>query len=165
MCAFSLCSRHWWWYWILVNHSLKYEFMCICSLLFKHEKVITFLWNLSMYICTHLHVNQTQKRIKIQFRWVQSLSRVQLFVTPWIAAHQASLSITNIQSLLKRMSIESVMPSNHLILCLSLLLLLSIFPRIKIFSKESVLCIRWTKDWGFSFSINPSNGYSKQFSF
>ena len=87
---------------------------------------------------------------------VQSLSCVWLFVTPWTAAHQASLSITNSLSLLKLMSIASVMPSNHLILYL-LLLLPSIFPTIRVFSKESVLCIRLPKYWSFSFSISPSN--------
>ena len=91
---------------------------------------------------------------------VQSLSRVQLFVIPWTAARQASLSITNSQSLLKLMSIDLVMPSNHLILCHPLLLLPSIFPSIKVFSNESVLCIRWPKYWSFSFSISPSNEYS-----
>ena len=96
---------------------------------------------------------------------VQLLSSVQLFVTPWIAAHQASLSITNSQSLLKLMSIESAMLSNHLILCLPLLLLPSIFPSIKVFSNESVLCIRWPKYWSFSFGICPSNEYSGLISF
>jgi len=91
----------------------------------------------------------------------QLLSRVQLFVTPWMAACQASLSITNSQSLLKVMSIELVMPSNYLILCCPLLLLPSIFPSIRIFSNESVLCIRWPKYWSFSFSISPSNEYSR----
>ena len=91
---------------------------------------------------------------------VQSLSHVQLFATPSTAAHQASLSITNSRSLLKLMSIESVMPSNHLILCCPLLLLPSIFPSIRVFSHESVLCIRWPKYWSFSFSISPSNEYS-----
>ena len=91
------------------------------------------------------------------FSSVQSLSRVRLFVTPWTAACQASLPITNSQSLLKLMSIESVMPSNHLILCHSLLLLPSIFPSIRVFSNELVLCIRWPKYWSFSFSISPSN--------
>ena len=85
---------------------------------------------------------------------VQSLSRVQLFATPWAAARQASLSITNSQSLLKLMSIELVMPSNHLILCRPLLLLPSIFPSIRVFSNESVIHIRWPKYW--SFSISPS---------
>ena len=91
------------------------------------------------------------------FSSVQSLSCVQLFVTPWTAAHQASLSITNSQSLLKLICIELVMPSNHLILCRPLLLLPSIFPSIKVFSNESDLRIRWLKYWSFSFNINPSN--------
>ena len=94
---------------------------------------------------------------------VQSLSHVQLFATPWTAKHQASLSITNSQNLLKLMSIGSVMPSNHLILCCSLLLLPLIFPSIRVFSNESVLCIRWPKYWGFS--ISPSNKYSGLISF
>ena len=94
------------------------------------------------------------------FSSVQLLSRVRLFVTPWTAAHQASRSITNYQSLLKLMSIKLVMPSNHLILCRPLLLLPSIFPSIRIFSNETVLCIRWPKYWSFSFNISPSNEYS-----
>ena len=92
-----------------------------------------------------------------QFSSVQSLSHVQLLGTPWTAARQASLSITNSRSLLKLMSIESVMPSNHLNLCHPLLLLPSVFPSIRVFSNESVLCIRWPKYWSFSFSISPSN--------
>ena len=96
---------------------------------------------------------------------VQFLSRDRLFVTPWTAARQASLSITNSRSLLKHMSIESVMPSNHLILCHPLLLPPSIFPSIRVLSKESVLCIRWPKCWSFSFSISPSNQYSGLISF
>ena len=92
-----------------------------------------------------------------KFSSVQSLSHVQLFATPWTAAHWASLFITNSWSLLKFMSIESVMPSNHLILCHSLLLLSSIFPSIRVFSNESALHIRWPKYWSFSFSISPSN--------
>ena len=90
---------------------------------------------------------------------VQSLSRGQLFVNPWTAARQTSLSITNSQSLLTLMSIESVMPSNHLILCHPLLLP-SIFPSIRVFPNESILHIRWPKYWSFSFSISPSNEYS-----
>ena len=96
---------------------------------------------------------------------VQSLSLVWLFWDPMTAAHQASLSITNSQKLLKVMSIESVMPSNHLILCHPLLLPPSIFPSIRVFFSESVLCIRWPKDWSFSFSISPSNEYSGLISF
>ena len=88
---------------------------------------------------------------------VQLLSRVQLFATPWTAACQASLSITNSKSLLKLISIESVMPSNYLILCHPLLLLPSIFPSIRVFSSESALHIRWPKYWSFSFSTSPSN--------
>ena len=93
------------------------------------------------------------------------LSRVQLFVTSWTAARQVSLSITNSQSFLKLMSIESVMPSNHFILCHPLLLLPSIFPSIRVFSNKSVLHIRWPKYWSFSFSISPSNEYSGLISF
>ena len=96
---------------------------------------------------------------------VQSLSHVQLFATLWTAACQASLSIINSQSLLKLMSIESVMPSNHLIFCCSLLLLPSIFPSIRVFSNESVPCIRWPKYWSFSFRISLSNEYSGLISF
>ena len=91
------------------------------------------------------------------FSSIQSLSRVQLFVMPWTAARQASLSITNYQSLPKLMSIESVMPSDHLILCHPLLLLASIFPRTRVFSNELALCIRLPKYWSFSFNISPSN--------
>ena len=91
---------------------------------------------------------------------VQSLSRVRLFVTPWTAARQASLSITNSQSLLTLMPIELMTPSTHLILCRLFLLLPSIFPSIRVLSNESVLHIRWPKYWSFSFSISPSNEYS-----
>ena len=94
---------------------------------------------------------------KLQFSSDQSLSPFRLFGTPWTTAHQASLSITNSQSLLKLMSIELVMPSNYLIFCSPLLLLPSIFPRIRVFSNESVLLIRWPKYWNLSFSISPSN--------
>ena len=96
---------------------------------------------------------------------VQSLSHVRLFATPWTAARQASLSITNSQSSLRLMSIESVMPSNHLILCHPFLLPPSILPSIRVFSKESVLCIRRPKYWNFSFSISPFNEYSGLISF
>ena len=96
---------------------------------------------------------------------VQLLSRVWLFATPWMAAREASLSGTNSQSLLKLMSIESVMPSSHLILCCPLLLPSSIFPSIRVFFNESVLHIRWLKYWSFNFSISPSNEYSGLISF
>ena len=101
----------------------------------------------------------------LQFSSVQLLSRVRLFATPWTAACQASLSITNSQSLLKLMSMESVMPSNHLILCCPLLLPPSIFPSIGVLYNESVFRIRWSKYWSFSFSIRPSNEYSGLISF
>ena len=99
------------------------------------------------------------------FSSVQSLSHVRLFVTPWTAARQASLSVTNSQSLLKLMSITSVMPSNHLILSRPLLLLFSIFPSSRAFPRESALRIGWPKYWSFSFSISPSNEYSGLISF
>ena len=109
--------------------------------------------------------DKIQHPFMIQFSSIQSLSPVRLFATPWIPAHQASLSITNSWSLPKLMSIESVMPSSHLILCLPLLLLPSIFPSIRVFSNESVLPIRWPKYWSFSFSINPSNEHPGLISF
>ena len=101
----------------------------------------------------------------IQFSSVQLLSHIRLFVTPWIAAHQASLSITNSQSLPKPMSIESVMSSNHLILCRPLLLLPSIFPSIRVFSNESALRIRWPKYWSSSFNMSPSSKHPRLISF
>ena len=103
--------------------------------------------------------------IKLELISVQLLSCVPLFVTSWAAAHQASLSITNSWSLLKLMSFESVMPSNHLILCHPLLLLPSIFPSIRVISNESALHIRWPKYWSFSFNISSSNEYSGLISF
>ena len=106
-------------------------------------------------MCTHIY----------QFNSVQSLSHVQLFGTPWTTALQASLSITNSRSLPKLMSIESAMPSNHLILCRRLLLLPSIFPSIRVFSNESALRIRWPKYWSFSFNISPSNEHLGLISF
>ena len=96
----------------------------------------------------------------LQFSSVQSLSRVQLFATPWTAARPASLFITNSWSLLKLMPTELVMPSNHLILCDPLPLLYSVFPSIRVFSNESALHIRWPKYWNLSFNISPSNEYS-----
>ena len=102
---------------------------------------------------------------QFQFSSVQSLSRVWLFVTPWTAARQASLSITNSQNLPKLKSIESVMPSSYLILCLPLLLLPSIFLSIRVFSNESALRIRWPKYWSFSFNISPSNEHPRLISF
>ena len=101
----------------------------------------------------------------MQFSSVQLLSRVWLFATPWITARQASLSITNSQSLPKPMPIESLMPSSHLILCHPLLLLPSIFPSIRVFSNESALRMRWPKYWSFSFNISPSSEHPGLMSF
>ena len=101
----------------------------------------------------------------VQFSSFQSLSHVRLFATPWIIACQASLSITNSGSLPKLMSIESMMPSNHLILCRPLLLMPPIPPSIRVFSNESTLCLRWPKYWSFSFSISPSNEHPGLISF
>ena len=123
-------------------------------------------WRFWLALFIKSGIFQNIKELNIdQFSSVQSLSHVQLFVTPWTAACQASLSITNFRSLLKLMSTESVMPSNHLILCHPLLLLPSIFPSIRVFSNESVLRIRWPKYWSFSFTISPSNEYSGLISF
>ena len=113
----------------------------------------------------HKSVLYVYESVSVLFSSVQLLSHIWLFATPWIAARQASLSITNFRNLLKLMSVESVMPSNHLILCRLLLRLPSIFPRISVFSIESVLCLRWPKFWHFSFSISPSNEYSGLISF
>ena len=111
-----------------------------------------------------LSKKKKKKKKKKGLSSVEMLSHVPLFVTPWTATHQASLSITNSQSLLKLMSIESVMPSNHIILCHLVLLLPSIFPSIRVFS-ESVLRSRWPKYWSFSLSISPSNEYFGLISF
>ena len=105
------------------------------------------------------------QQIIIHYYSVQLLSHVGLFVTPWTTARQASMSITNSRSLLKFMSMELVMPSNHLILCCPLLLPPSIVPSIRVFSNQSVLPIRWPKHWSFSFSISPSSEYSGLISF
>ena len=115
--------------------------------------------------CFHVLAIVKSAAVNIQFTSVPSLSRVQLFATPGTAAHQASLSVTSSQSLLKLVSIESVIPSNLLILCRPLLLPPSIFPSIRVFSNESVIHIRLPKNWSFSFSISPSNEYSELISF
>ena len=114
---------------------------------------------------TRKHLYAQLKNAAVQFSSFQSLSRVRLFVTPWIAACQASLSITISRSSLKLMSIKSVMPSSHLILCHPLLLLPSIFLSVRVFSNESTLHIRWPKDWSFSFNISPSNEHPGLISF
>ena len=148
--------------------SSNLQFCCSFHLLLvQSPKINQRLSNSQIFLrhaCSTAHEHDLLDSRNIQFSSVQSLSRVWLFVTPWTAACQASLSITNSQSLPKLMSIESVMPSDHLILCRPLLLLPSIFPSIRVFSNESALHIRWPKYWSFSFSISPSNdhwSYSK----
>ena len=110
-------------------------------------------------------LSRKSKVLESSVHSVQLLSCVRLFATPWTAAHEASLFIANTQSFLKHMSIELVMPSNHLILCHPLLLLPSVFPSIRVFPNESAVRIRWPKYWSFSFSISPSNEYSALISF
>ena len=127
--------------------------------------ILLFFWLTEPQLHSGNNVPHHRKWTMIQFSSVQSLSCVWLFVTPWTAARLASLSITNSQSLLKLMSIESLMPSSHLILCHPLLFPPSIFPSIRVFSNESVLHIRRPKYWSFSFSISPSNEYSGLISF
>ena len=124
--------------------------------------VLLILWRIRNNLrkmSTYTHTHNTESTIH-QFNSVQSLNRVRLPATPWTTACQASLSIINSQSLLKLMSIESVMPSNHLLLCRPLLLPPPILPSIRVFSNESVLHLRWPKYWSFSFSISPSNEHS-----
>ena len=119
-----------------------------------------------MHACTHIHTHtRLQRNNIIQFSSVQSLSRVWLSATPWIAAHQTSLSITNSRSLPKLRSIKSVMPPSHLILGHPLLLLPLIPPSRRVFSNESTLCMRWPKYWSFSFSVSPSNEHPGLISF
>ena len=118
-----------------------------------------------IYLRYRYQITEKRKEAITKISSVQSFSCIWLFATPWTTARQASLSITNSRSLLKLISIESVMPSNHLILCRPLLLLPSVFPSIRVFSDESVLLIRWPKNWSFTFSINPSNEYSGLISF
>ena len=161
------------------NFTMQYQWLFICSnkryewhLVFT-ETICNFYHYFhaftppAKYWMQHKHeweVANEKGHCDNQFSSVQSLSPVWLFVTPWMAARQASLSFTNSWSLLKLISIESMMPSNHLILCHPLLLS-SVFPNIKVLSSESALCIRWPKYWIFSFSFNPSHEYSWLISF
>ena len=148
---------------------------CSCSrfhVIWCLEALLVLIWNGLWFVCVfpldfsvHTVGSILFCLADHQFRSVQSLSRVRLFASPWIAAHQASLSITNSQSLLKLMSTESVMPSSHLILCRPLLLLPPIPPSIRVFSSESTLCMRWPKYWSFSFSISPSSEHPGLISF
>ena len=136
----------------------RYITRCSASLLTREIQVKIIMNYLLPHICQNGYHQDKRKH-------VQLLSRVRLFATPRTAARQASLSITNSQNLLKLMSIESLMPSNHLILCHPLLLPPSFFPSIRVFSNESALHITWSKYWSFSFSISPSNKYSGLISF
>ena len=132
-----------------------------CALLYRYAlTILTYKVWMTHAWCTHTYMWLHKTTCVTAYVSVQLLSHVQLFVTPWTAVHQASLSLTNSLSLLKLMSIKSVMPSNHFILSPHLFLLPSIFPRVRDFSNESVLCNRWPKHWSFSFSISPSNEYS-----
>ena len=134
-----------------ILHRLSYQGLILACYSFNLNN---FLVESLKYVHRQSYVTPWQQRLfSVQF------SHVHLFATPWTAARQASLSITNCRSLPKPMSVESVMPSSHLILCRPLLLLPSIFPSIRVFSNESALRIRWRKDWSFSFSISPSNSY------
>ena len=136
---------------------------CLCRLLgFRTKGMKWQIWCVRAHSVFRKKVNDDVRSI---ISSLQSVSHVQLFATPWTVAHQASLSMTNSQSLLKLMFIDSVMPFNHLILCCPLLLLPLIFPSIRVFSNESVLHIRWPKYWSFSFSIRPSSEYSGLISF
>ena len=145
----------------LINYIIYQDIWRQASFRFKQKKIHVVLdWSINLnkrYIIVLENL--------IQFSSVQLLNRVLLFGTPWTAAHQASLSVTNSWSLFKLISIESVMPSSHLILCHPLLLLPSIFPSIRVFSNESVVHIRWPAYWSFSFSISASNEYSGLISF
>ena len=138
----------------------------LCFLANERKADMKALSKCAAFVCLSFHTNIGGAFCgSAQFSSVQLLSCVQLFVTPWTAACQASLSITNSQSLLKFMSFESVMQSNHLILCRPLFLPPSIFSSIRVFCNELVLRIRWPKYWSFSFSISPSNEYSGLISF
>ena len=156
---------------LLVMLFSKVPFIVLWISLIRNAFVMTVKLQLSLPTSITLLIITLLFFITLTSTWpsfmqsVQSLSRVRLFATPWNAACQASLSITNSESLFKLMSIESVMPSNHLILCHPLLLLPSIFPSIRVFSNESVLCIRWPKYWSFSFSTSPSNEHPGLISF
>ena len=132
--------------------------LLILQVLLEHRSNIDVLtWAMSMSACLLGMATDMFFCWNTQFSSVQSLSRVRLFVTPWMAACQASLSITDSRSLLKLMPFKLVMPSSHLILCSPLILLPPVPPSIRVFSNESTLCMRWPKYWSFSFSISPSN--------
>ena len=157
--------------WIITDYLYKNEVIYVVN--FEKKCIIFFSLQCITYVdmLVYLHTFKVLQRAFIYFYHlnnffvVQLLWLVWLFVTPWTAACQASLPFTNSQSLFILMSMESVMPSNHLILCHPLFLLPSIFPSIRVFLNESILCIRWPKYWSLSFSISPSNEYSGLISF
>ena len=145
------------WTWKFSSWRMVWERGCVYCRLF---------YTLEFEFCYFITLHKTENRLaKPPFSSVQSLSSVRLFATSWTAARQASLSITNPRSLPKLMSIESVMLSNHLILCHPFLLLPSIFPSIRVFSNESALHIRWPKYWSFTFNVSPSNEHPGLISF
>ena len=163
-CPVFICKQNSLQFFLILNFTSMDSYGMHSSGTYFCHSVVWFLDSANMMHLVLVHSSSLLCSIPL-FSSVQSLSHVWLFATPWTAARQASLSITNSWSLLKLMSIELVMPSNHLILCHPLLLLPSIFPSIRIFSNESVLHIRWPKDWSFSFRISFSSEYSGLISF
>ena len=155
ICISSRCTAQW----FIYTYICVWIYMCVCICIYISD---SFPYRLLHYID---YSSLCYTVGPCWFSSVQSLSRVWLFATPWIAACQASLSITDSQSLLRLMSIELVMPSSHLILCCPLLLLPPVLPSIRVFSNESALRMRWPKYWSFSFNISPSNEYSGLISF
>ena len=145
---------------LLIIYNFHFHFLPITSNCLKKIKSPNFPKSSSFWNCLK-EKNLFRLFLPFRFSSFQLLSHVWLFVTPWTAAHQASLSITNSRSLLKRKSTELVMPSNHITLCCTCVIPPSIFPSIRVFSNESVFRIRWPKYWSFSFSISPSNEYSR----
>ena len=147
------------------HHSVSPYSESDSSILLSDDCLGLFSLYVSLLFIVLLGDLQTCPLYPVTFSSVQLLSRVCLFATPWTVAPQASMSITDSQGLPKLMSIESVMPSNHLVFCRFLLLLPSIFPSIRVFSNESACCIKWPKYWSFSFNISPSSEYSGLVSF
>ena len=149
---------------IITSQPIKESLDCIhLRVREKDEEKICYVFS-GLKISLHI-IHNSPKVKSVQFSWIHSISHVRLFATPWTAAQHASLSITKSQRLLNLMSIKSVMPSNHLILCCPLLLLPSIFPSIRVFLNKSPLCIRWPKYWSSSLNISPSNEYLGLISF
>ena len=159
----SRCTIHYW----KLNFEISHCYCRTFHLSFQFYKCLLHIFwgSVAWLICVYNYMTWWIHLSSVQFNSVQSLSHVPLFATPWIAACQASLSITSSRSLLKLTPIESVMPSSHLILCHPLLLLPPIPPSIRVFSNESTLRMRWSKYWSFSFSIHPSNEHPGLISF